>query len=167
MFKSLLLRWAALGCLFGVAGYVAAKDRLPPRWLTYGAVLGGLVLAVDRATYLPFLGETVLPNTVLLSTTPTFAFSDGYTVSKILKPPANATHVIYWAASRDGKSPGDAYAGFQNAGVEKIAGPSVRIRLPAPPGAYSIGKGALIKRHLHYRYAYPNGMLGPVHTKYI
>ena len=124
--------------------------------------LGGIVYLVqDQATFLPFLGETVLPTSALVLKTPTDAsFSINVTV------PSNATHVMYWASesgSGIGSTPFEAYGTFGNAGVVKAQNDGSATLLVRCPQQYRVG-GRALPRHVHYRAIFKSGIAGPVRT---
>lgn len=139
-------------------------DVLSSRWarlVVLVALAGGTYVGLNRDFYLPFLGPTVVPTSVLKLGTPADA-----TVSVTVDAPANATHVIYWAAGPStypSDSPPAAYQGFKNAGVVEVAGNRATLRV-ACPGTYKVNRGRVLPRHLHYRYVFSNGVLSSVRT---
>ncbi len=125
----------------------------------------GLYLAFQRNTWLPFLGESVLPSALVpLKTNP------GDTVVDVrVKPEAK---VVYWSAkpSKDEvpievKSAYDDYgnSGVTQANIDGIA------KLSFNKGTdYQVPGGKIIKSHVHYREMdLEYGMMGPVHTVYL
>lgn len=128
--------------------------------ITIGLV-GAVYLGLNRDFYLPFLGPTIVPTSLLKLGTPTDA-----TVSVSIDAPKNATHVMYWAATPS-TMPSDsamaAYRGFRNAGVVEVAGGRATLRV-ACPGTYKVGWGRLLPRHLHYRFIFANGVSSAVKT---
>jgi hypothetical protein len=134
------------------------------RWARLASVLalvGATYVGLNRDFYMPFLGPTVVPTSVLKLGTPADA-----AVSLSVDAPAKATHVVYWAAgpsTMPSPTPIDAYAGFKNAGVVPVAGRRATLRL-ACPGAYKVGWGRLLPRHVHYRYVFTNGVMSAVKT---
>ena len=133
-------------------------------WAKLLAVVGlvGVVyIGTNRDLYMPFLGPTVIPTSLLKVGTPTDA-----TVAVTVDAPKGATHVVYWAASPStfaSSDPAGAYAGFKNAGVVEVAGGRATLRV-ACPGTYKVGWGRVLPRHLHYRYVFPNGVLSATKT---
>ena len=127
------------------------------------AVVGAIYLIMDPSFFLPFLGETVLPPSVLTKATP----QDATLTVAVGPAPAGATHAVYWAAATSNAvvgNPADAYAGFKNAGVVPIqAGMAVlALTCPAP---YTVPGGRTLSRHVHYRWVFASGMLSKVHTE--
>jgi hypothetical protein len=125
------------------------------------ALIGAVYVGTNRDFYMPFLGPTVVPTSVLKLGTPKDA-----TVAVSIDAPRNATHVVYWAATPStmpASSPMAAYRGFNNAGVVEVAGRRATLRL-ACPGTYKVGWGRLLPRHVHYRYVFDNGVLSATKT---
>lgn len=125
------------------------------------ALAGATYLGFARDFYLPFLGPTVVPTSLLKVGTPADA-----PVAVSVDAPKNATHVMYWASTPStltADAPAAAYRGFKNAGVVEVAGGRATLRV-ACPGTYKVGWGRMMPRHLHYRYVYSNGVLSGVKT---
>jgi hypothetical protein len=125
--------------------------------LLIGAIL--LVLAS------PFLGDTVIPCSVLQDRVPDHADIE-VTVGE-LEPGAK---VLFWAAEpvTDGlgkiKNWQKAYLDFANAGVATVdeAGRVVlRIRKPQP---YTVPVWGRLEAHVHWRVCQNGGLMGPVQT---
>ena len=139
-------------------------NPLGSRWARLVVILslvGAVYLGFNRDFYMPFLGPTVIPTSVLKLGTPADA-----TVSVSIDVPKTATHVIYWAATPSTApqdNPMAAYRGFKNAGVVEAAGGRATLRV-ACPGTYKVGWGRLVPRHLHYRCVFANGSLSAVKT---
>ena len=143
---------------------VLGSNVLGSRWaklVVMVALVGAVYLGFNRDFYLPFLGPTVVPTSVLKLGTPSDA-----TVAIAIDAPRNATHVVYWAAKPSTMAmdnPMAAYRGFNNAGVVAVAGGRATLRL-ACPGTYKVGWGRLMPRHVHYRYVFDNGVMSSVKT---
>jgi len=157
------INWGLIG-VFGYNAVAALAGRGLIANTIYSLVgLAGLILAVRRDTYLPFLGETVLPCSAIPISTPEHA-DTAVTVSQ-LTPGAK---LLFWAAepATDGlariKSWEQAYLKFANAGVA-VADESGRavlnIRKPQP---YTVPVRGAITAHVHWRVCQDSGMLGPV-----
>ena len=116
------------------------------------------ILALDRTTWLTFLGETVMPISVFKPSIPSRARHH----IEVIAPP-RARRVVYWASNAaNARHPSDAYAGFTNAGVTDIVD-GVAVMNVRMPYEYSI-RGRRIPKHIHYRFVYPDGMLSDVMT---
>ena len=126
--------------------------------------LAALGIGMYRDSYLPFLGETVFPCSLLTPHTPEGA---DMTVTITIQPGAK---VLYWAAepeSSDLKTLQNwrtAYLGFKNAGVA-VAGEDgavdLNVRKPQP---YTVPMKGELSPHIHYRVCGENGLLGRVMT---
>lgn len=119
-------------------------------------------LVFNRDTYLPFLGETVFPSSVLQEQTPAGATR---TVKVKVKP---HTKVVYWASE-----PGDnlekknyevAYAKYENAGITISDNNGTALLNIREPQSYTVPFQTL-SPHVHYRTFQESGFLGPVQTK--
>lgn len=123
------------------------------------ASLACVWLMLQRTTYLPFLGPTVLPGSVLLSRrTPKNA-------TVIVDIPSSASKIVYWASepcSNVKPTPWAAYKDFDNSGVVDVENGVAEVHLRCP-GRY-VAKGKVLPRHVHYREVVGDGMMGPVKT---
>lgn len=125
------------------------------------SLAGAVYLGFNRDFYMPFLGPTVIPTSVLKLGTPSDA-----SVAISIDAPAKATHVVYWAANPatvPSENPISAYRGFNNAGVVEVAGKRATLRI-ACPGTYRVGWGRMLPKHLHYRFVFSNGVMSAVKT---
>lgn len=126
------------------------------------AAIGALLyIAFDRDSYLPFLGECVIPTSIIASKTPPDA-----SFSATVDVPAGATHVMYWASeSGAGTAPNpyDAYGNYANAGVVE-ASAAGRAILPLRCPRQYVVRGKTLPRHVHYRALYKSGIAGPVQS---
>jgi len=163
------------GLLWGLLGFTGinlVESLLGKRLASILFILVGfaaLYLGVRMATYLPFLGETVVPCTVLSDREPDHADTE-----VALHGQRPGAKVLYWAAEPATvglatiKRWQQAYLDYANAGVTTVdeGGHAVlRIRKPQP---YSVPIMGALKAHVHWRVCDPsskNGaMLGPVQT---
>jgi uncharacterized membrane protein YuzA (DUF378 family) len=122
-----------------------------------------LYLAVQRDTYLPFLGNSVLPTYILSEKVPS-----KFNLEVPVRVEPNAL-VVYWAATEYSGAEIQnwkiAYDQFQNSGVVRADDKGlVTLKLNCPR-RYKVG---LIERtlykHVHYRVAKDNVWLSPVYT---
>ena len=129
-------------------------------------VIAALVLMMDKKTWLPFLGETVLPGSLI-----PLKQGVGNTIVDVTVAPN--TRVAYWASIDNGMKDAalpkvkDAYADYSNSGVVMSdSNGNAKLRLDAGT-AYIVPRNAVIKRHVHYRELDKEyGMVGPVRTAY-
>jgi len=129
--------------------------------------LAAIALMFHRDTYLPFLGETVMPCSVLAEKTPDGADT---TVHVTVEPGAK---VLFWA-SEPGMEPlqhvntwQEAYLKFANAGVttaDSSGRATLRVRQPQ---AYIVPLKGTLQPHVHYRVCRGGGMMDPVQTKFL
>jgi hypothetical protein len=127
--------------------------------------LAALYVGVHRDTYLPFLGETVLPCSLLQERTPEHADTEVFVSG--LEPGAK---VLFWATepATQGlatiKDWQRAYLDFANAGVTRVGSDGhviLRVRKPQP---YTVPVMGRIDSHVHWRVCRDGGMIGPVQT---
>lgn len=139
--------------------------------LTYALFLGvgaaAIGLAFARDFYLPFLGETVMPCSVLPVSTPEGAD----TKMRIQVHPG--AKVMYWAAeptNEDLKGVQDwrkAYLGFRNAGVA-VADAAGNVELAVrTPQSYAVPMKGTLNPHVHYRVCRDDGMMERVETAFL
>jgi uncharacterized membrane protein YuzA (DUF378 family) len=180
-YKKLAFKCAMMLVLLGALnGLIAGLFRVNLVESVFGRkLLGRAVLIViglaavavlfDRDTYLPFLGPTLVPCSVLKDRTPSGATRS---VQVTVRPGAK---VLYWAAeptgaSEDLKKMNDwkrAYANYENAGVataneQGIA--TLRVREPQP---YWVPMKGALQHHVHYRVCGEAGWMERVQTAFL
>jgi hypothetical protein len=148
---------AVLGSALAAAGGYAL-----PRWLAVFVGAAAVALALRRDTWLPFLGETVLPPSL-------FREPFGPRLDTVDVPirgvSPGASLVVYWASeSEDATDPIGAYGSFANAGIAKTSDGGIATLRLRCPGRYSVPGGSRPHRHAHYREVFDDGVLGPVKT---
>ena len=125
------------------------------------ATIAALWFMFRRDSWLPFLGESVLPPSTLLVSSPTFADS-----ALVVKAPAGATRCVYWAAENKtgtvAESPELAYGKFGNAGTAAVIDGVASLKY-RKPGSYKL-RGGVKGPHIHYRFVDERGMMAPVKT---
>jgi len=129
------------------------------------AGIAGLLIAFKRDNWLPFLGRSVFPHSILQQQTPKQATQE---ITVNVKVP-NAK-VIYWA-SKDTQNETtpvfEAYDDFSNAGVALSDAQGNAVLKVQKSTGYIVPSGKYIKRHVHYRLAKDEySMLGSVNTAY-
>lgn len=157
------VNWGLVGA-FGFNAVSAVLGRGLLANIVYAAVgVAGLTVAFRRDTYLPFLGETVLPCAAIPESTPEHA-----DVSVTLSGLTPHAKILFWAAepATEGlsriKNWQQAYLGFANAGVttaDAAGHATLRVRKPQ---AYTVPVHGRIESHVHWRVCQDGGMLGPV-----
>jgi len=131
---------------------------------------------VNKYTYLPFLGETVLPNKVL-----TEKYQSDFNTTTTVKVPPNST-VVYWAtlpgtnasstavanaSSNSRVTANVAYGDFSNSGVAIADSNGNAILKFKKPQLYKVCPYKNPSLHVHYRYNIKPGMLSNVETVYL
>jgi hypothetical protein len=121
-----------------------------------------VILASQKSTWLPFLGSSVLPSSLVPLKTP---LNNNQVVSINTKP---NTKVAYWSTlpNTSDKLPFviDAYGDYSNSGVVMSDDKGVAL-LPILEGSgYYVPSGKTLKKHVHWRLIHENGMMGPVRT---
>ena len=141
-----------------VMGYTVSTALL----LAIGAA--ALSVAFVRDFYLPFLGESVMPCSVLEPKVPENADTE---VKVLVKP---GDKVLYWAAEPGNESIKNlqdwrqAYLGYHNAGVaiaDADGFATLKVRHPQP---YKVPLRDALEAHVHYRICMHDGFIGAVKT---
>ena len=129
--------------------------------------IAALSIMFNRDTYLPFLGETVLPCTTLPERVPPGA-------TKELRVPAPpGSKLLYWAAEpameelKQLQSWEQAYNKYENAGVTTTDSTGVAILKVRNPQPYIVPFKGRIEPHVHFRICDGLGMLGRIKTVYV
>lgn len=129
--------------------------------------VAALSMMFNRDTYLPFLGETVLPCTTIPERVPPGATKE----LRVSAPPGSK--ILYWAAEpamEELKQIQDwqhAYAKYENAGVTTTDSTGVAILKVRAPQAYVVPFKGRIEPHIHFRICDGSGMLGRIKTVFV
>ena len=155
------------GVKMGLAGFKGDVEvmgyKIPTLFLIAVGV-AALSVAFARDFYLPFLGETVMPCSVLEPKVPENADTE---VKVLVKP---GDKVLYWAAEPGNESIKkiqdwrQAYLDYHNAGVaiaDADGFASLKVRHPQP---YTVPLKGTLEAHVHYRICMHDGFIGPVKT---
>jgi uncharacterized membrane protein YuzA (DUF378 family) len=123
--------------------------------------IAAVILALNRNTWLPFLGKTVVPNATLNL----YAPGDANKVVLINVKPNSK--VIYWAAlgNSENQSVHVAYDQYQNSGVVMSDSNGIAQLLIKEGHGYDLMWGRK-QKHIHYRVEHEDHMLGEVKTVY-
>ncbi len=134
-------------------------------WIPFALIgLAAIAVGFSRDTYLPFLGETVMPCSLLKDSIPENATH--YT--KVHVSPG--TKVLYWAAEPENeeldslKDWRQAYLGFKNAGVVTADKNGVAILEFRKPQPYKVPFTGNIESHIHYRTCINQGLMSNIKT---
>lgn len=156
--------------IIGVMNINLLERLVGPRISTVLYVMVGLsalYVMFDRDTYLPFLGPTHVPCSVLQVREPPGATKE---VKVVIEP---HTKIMYWASepASDGlkkvKSWMDAYQKYDNAGVAISNGDGVVIMKVRDPQTYKVPFAGKLESHIHYRVCGEAGFMGRVETTFL
>jgi hypothetical protein len=119
-----------------------------------------LLFAPNVRTFLPFLGKTVFPPSLLLLS------EQSNTNATVIVNAQGAIKVAYWAAHADEGEvkldPMKAYESYENIGVASVVDGKATLKLKCPT-EYKVKKGMIkLPRHVHYRLIYENGVISEV-----
>lgn len=129
----------------------------------FSIAVGSIYLAFKRDTWLPFLGNSVLPGAVIPLSQPT----NTNMIVKIKTLPN--VKIVYWAALNKGDSTNVylAYNNYENSGVV-MSDKNGDASLPIMVGSgYTLPNGKVLPRHVHYRildYSDNKGMMSKIET---
>lgn len=122
-------------------------------------------VGLQRNTYLPFLGPTVLPPIFLQNEVQPEGANFTFTVDM---PEAEGRKIMYWG-SKPSKTlfedPYTAYGEYKNSGITTVKNGEAKFVVFCP-SSYRV-PGTLLSPHIHYRVVEPNGLLGEVKTVFI
>jgi hypothetical protein len=120
-----------------------------------------IIITFRQTTWLPFLGETVLPSELI----PLKNATGDTTINVTVQP---NTKVAYWSAtpSQDNnRFVTDAYGNYSNSGVVLSDSKGIAKLIFNKGSGYIVPGGKYIKPHIHYRELTNNwGIIGPVKT---
>ena len=160
------LNWLSVG-LFQLNLVESVFGKTLSRVVYVVVGIAALSIMFNRDTYLPFLGETVLPCTTIPERVPPGA-------TKELRVPAPpGSKVLYWAAEpamEELKQIPDwqqAYNKFENAGVTTTDNTGVAILKVRSPQPYLVPFKGRLDPHVHFRICDGTGMLGRVKSVYV
>jgi uncharacterized membrane protein YuzA (DUF378 family) len=144
------------------------KRRLSLDRVIYVVVaVSAIILAVQRDTWLPFLGNSVLPGAVV----PLKKNTGDTTVDvKVMQ----GAKVAYWAAEPNKDESADAvplvraaYDQFENSGVVVANDQGMATLVFNKGTSYIVPSGRKLESHVHYREFGEDGMMGPVKSVFI
>jgi hypothetical protein len=160
------VKWANLVAMaILVAGTVVSFAAGRKTWAAALMLLVALWVGLNLYSYLPFLGPTVMPCSLLANRIPEHADTEVRVDG--LKPGAT---VMYWATepATDGlariKDWRQAYLDYANAGVTRADGAGVAVLVIRKPQPYTVPVKGRLESHVHWRVCEGGGMLGPVQT---
>ena len=136
------------------------------RWLHPVAIVAAVYIALQRDTYLPFLGESFLPEIFLQTQAKPAKAKDTDVPVSGLRPDSL---LFYWAADPGKEVAPDwrkGYGRFENSGILRTDGEG-RVTIPVQcPARYIVQGYRVLPKHVHYRYYNSDTqMLSPIYTK--
>lgn len=161
------LNWLSIGLFqWNLVELIFGKGSLT-RGIYIIVGLAALSILFNRDTYLPFLGETVLPCSLLPDRVPPGATKELH----ITAPPGSK--ILYWAAEPQMESLKyindwrAAYGKFENAGVTHADSNGYAILKVREPQPYVVPFKGRIEPHVHFRICGDNGMVGRIKTVFV
>lgn len=163
------LNWLAVGAVGVNPVELLAGRRSTLTRTTYLLVgVSALCVMFNRDTYLPFLGETVMPCSVLDTHIP-----QGATL-EVQVQVAPGSKVLYWAAEpatdhlKNVNNWQQAYLKYENAGVAVADDSGLATLKVRPPQPYTVPIKGKLEPHVHFRVCGgPDGFLGRIKTVYV
>jgi uncharacterized membrane protein YuzA (DUF378 family) len=160
------LNWGLVGGFrINLVERLLGKGSMGSRIVYILVGLAALSVAFNRDTYLPFLGESVFPCSVLPDQVPAGATR---TVQVKVEPHSK---VVYWASEpADGnevKTYKDAYRQYQNAGVATADATGVATLKVREPQPYTVPFKGRLDSHVHFRVCGPEGFVGRIKTVFL
>ena len=160
------LNWGLLGLSRGRLDLLRPLGRWGSLIVHVAVGVAALWVAFKRDTYLPFLGRTAMPCSILSDRVPEHADKQVHVDG--LEPGAK---VVYWAAepATEGlariRTWQQAYLDYANAGVATVDGDGHAVFHVRKPAGYVVPGGRGLTAHVHWRVCQGGeGMLGPVQT---
>lgn len=128
-----------------------------------------------RDTFLPFLGISFFPNSLILDQKVPQGANIEYELN--MRGYENGTRIIYWAANKTNSNkviedPFEAYRDFHNAGIANVVNGKAIIKVFCPD-QYKVGtmtsmidnSKQVLDKHFHYRIIFKGtGLMSPVMT---
>lgn len=164
-------------CMFLILSYAIISSLyvlLNDNYNTFLRIFAIFIIAAcvymlyKRDTFLPFLGISFMPNTLIIEE----KVPQGANIEYVLdmKGYETGTRVIYWAANKTDKiieDPFEAYKDFHNVGVTKVVGGKATVKIFCPD-KYKVnhfGMTNVLDKHFHYRVVFKDtGLMSPVMT---
>jgi uncharacterized membrane protein YuzA (DUF378 family) len=162
------INWLSIGVIgYNPVAKIFGARSIASRGVYILVGLSAVALMFHRDTYLPFLGETVLPCSALPEQIPEGADT------RIQVKVTPKSKVLFWAAepSTEGlKKINDwrqAYIKFMNVGVVMSDENGVATLYVRNPQPYTVPWMGRIEPHVHFRVCGDGGMMGAVKTVYM
>lgn len=167
-----------MGCMFVILAYAIIsglyvllndKYNVIVRILVIFIITACVYMLYKRDTFLPFLGISFMPNTLIVDEKVPPGANLEYVLD--MRGYENGTRVIYWAANKTNKiieDPWEAYKDFHNVGVSQVTNGKATVRIYCPD-KYKVNHfgvhTSILDKHFHYRIVFKDtGMMSPVMT---
>ncbi len=162
------LNWFFVGVFgFNVVEKVFGYKSVMSRFVYVIVGIAALAIMFNRDTYLPFLGETVLPCHAIPEHIPDNADTQ---LDVQVTPGAK---VVYWAAEPDNDKVKDlkdwrgAYQKYENMGCVKANADGVATLLVRKPQPYRVPWKGRLEPHVHFRECSASGMMSRIKTVFV
>lgn len=160
------INWGMIGSLrVNLVERLLGKGSIGSQIVYILVGVAALMLAFNRDTYLPFLGESVFPCSVLSNQTP-----PGATRSVTIQAEPGAK-VVFWASEpSDGSGVPTwqgAYRDYLNAGVATADSSGKAVLKVRKPQSYTVPLKGKLDTHIHFRICGPTGFVGRIQTVFL
>ena len=158
------INWGLVAFKYNLVELLAKYTHPSISFIIYVLVaISAVYLLVQRDIFLPFLGESVFPCSLLEESVP-----DNATVNITVQVKPNVK-VVYWASEPDLTDVNykQAYGEYTNSGVVVSDNNGRAVLKVRKPSSYSVPTGRVINTHVHYRCCLDKNMLSPVKTVYV
>ena len=157
--------------MFGNQYNILLRILQTPRLMRYFYVFIALIaiwVGIKRETYLPFLGECVIPHTVLKNGSNVV----GDKLVELTIDAPEAKQIVWWGSNQYNPEQSDintalkAYGDYMNSGVTEVVNGIAKIAFLCPQ-EYTVKKHFVtktLKKHIHYREVNNTGMIGAIKT---
>ncbi len=141
------LNYGAMSVNYNLIELISKNFKINITHILYIIIaISGLYMALDMTTWLPFLGESILPSTLVPLTQP----PNPDTFIKINTIPN--TKIAYWASDKKYITDvNEAYNDYKNSGVVVSDNNGDAILSIIKGDDYIVPSNKLIKKHIHYR----------------
>lgn len=136
-------------------------------------LIAAIYIGVNRNTYLPFLGRTVIPPAVFLQEKVPQGSNVSYILTLTDENAEDGAYVLYWGALHTNKevrpNPVEAYGDYSNTGIVRVKDKKATLFFNCPD-KYTVGSVVpkTLERHIHYRIIRPNDpVMSAVYTAYV
>ncbi len=162
------INWLLIGTVgFNAVEKVFGYKSVMSRFIYVIVGICALGIMFNRDTYLPFLGETVLPCHAIPEHIP----DNADTQLEVQATPG--AKVVYWAAEPGNEKVKDlqdwqgAYQKYENMGCVKANADGVATLLVRKPQPYRVPWKGRLEPHIHFRECSPTGMMSRIKTVFV